>query len=70
VSVLSKIYHSSAILFKAELDQLRVEIFKNMENYPRDSVNHLLEIGLRSRNYEIRTISERLLGERETAYVS
>lgn len=70
VSVLTKIYHSSAILFKAELDQLRVEIFKNTENYPRDSVNHLLEIGLRSRNYEIRAISERLLGERETAYVS
>jgi HEAT repeat protein len=70
LSVLAKIYHSRAILFKADLDELRVEIFRSIENYPRDSVNHLLEIGLRSKNHEIRTISERLLVERGTADVS
>jgi len=68
--VLTKIYHSRAILFKADLDELRVEIFRSLENYPRDSVTHLLEIGLRSKNGEIRTISERLLWERGAADVS
>ncbi len=70
LSLLAKIYHSNALFFKADLDQLRVEIFKSIGNYPRDSVNHLLEIGLRSKNTEIRTISERLLDEREPAYVA
>lgn len=65
LSVLTKIYHSRAMLFKSDLDELRVEIFRSLENYPRDSVTHLLEIGLRSKNDEIRTISERLLGKKE-----
>ncbi len=70
LGVLTKIYNSNAIFFKADLDQLRVEIFKSIENYPRDSVNHLLDIGLRSKNNEIRAISERLIGEGEPEYVA
>lgn len=70
VNVFTRIYHSKAIFFKDGLDQIRVEIFRSLENYPRDSVTHLLEIGLHSRNHEIRTISERLIGERGTVGVS
>ena len=71
VNVFTKIYHSGGILFRAKnLDPLKVEIFRNLGNYPRDSVTHLLEMGLRSRIDEIRTISERLLRERGTADVA
>ena len=71
VNVFTKIYHSGGILFRAKnLDPLKVEIFRNLGNYPRESVAHLLEIGLRSRNDEIRTRSERLLSERGIADVA
>ncbi len=71
VPVFMKIYDSGGILFRAKkLDPLKVEIFRGLGNYPRDSVAPLLEMGLRSRNEEIRARSERLLEERGTAYVS
>lgn len=65
---LSDLYHSKAIVFRTALDELKVEIFRSLENYPRDAATHLLEAGLRSKNDEIRTISERLLGKGDAGH--
>jgi HEAT repeat protein len=62
--VLTKLCCSKAILFKAALNELKVEIFRGLDNYPPASITGLLETGLRSKNDEIRTISEKMLGEK------
>jgi len=61
VEPLLKIYNTKAFLYKGNLEDLKVEIFKTLANYPSDSVQKLLELGLSSKNEKIREISKKLI---------
>ena len=61
VDVLERLYSAKSLLFRGAMEGLRLEIFRNLRNYPPLSVRPLLERGLRSENSEIRKISEEIL---------
>ena len=61
IEVLIMLYNSKSFLFKGAFDELRVEIFKSLENYSFESVKPLLQIGQMSKNEEIRNIGEKLM---------
>ena len=61
VETLGKICHARALFYRSDLEGLKVEIFKSLENYPLESVTKLVDLGLRSRNEEIHALSEKLL---------
>jgi len=63
IEVLMKIMKSRTFLYRAALGDLKVEIFRSLRNYPRESVFPLLAIGINSKNDEIRAVSEKLLKE-------
>jgi|Deesub1362A_J573_1020465.scaffolds.fasta_scaffold00004_279 hypothetical protein len=69
---LLKIYNSKALLFKGSLEELKVEIFRNLDNYPLEALKPLLEAGQRSKNEEIKTISrdylQRILRKKKGYY--
>ena len=43
---------------RSDLEGLKVAIFRSLENYPRESVTKLVDLGLRSRNEEIHALSK------------
>ncbi len=61
VETLEKICHARALFYRGDLEGLKVEIFRSLENYPLESVRRLIELGLGSRNEEIHALSEKLL---------
>lgn len=61
LNALDRLYRSKTLLYRGSLEELKVEIFRGLENYPYGSTIPLLELGLKSKNEEIRSISERLL---------
>lgn len=61
VDTLSRLYDSKSLLYRAAMEELKVEIFRSLQNYPFLLVRPLLERGLNSKNKEIRSISENLL---------
>ena len=61
VETLGKICHARALFYRSDLEGLKVEIFRSLENYPLASVTKLVDLGLRSRNEEIHALSEKLL---------
>jgi len=61
IEPLMSIYKSRAILYKGLLEELKEEIFKNIQGYPRASIGPLLELGIKSRNNGIRAICEQFL---------
>ena len=61
IQALIKLYNSKALFYRGILDDLRVEIFRTIQNYPADAIKPLLEIGINSGNEEIRLLSENLL---------
>lgn len=61
VETLEKIFHTRALFYRGDLEGLKVEIFRSLENYPLESVKKLIHLGLGSRNEEIHTLSEKLL---------
>ena len=61
IQALIKLYNSKALFYRGILDELRVEIFRTIQNYPSDAIKPLLEIGINSGNEEIRLLSENLL---------
>jgi hypothetical protein len=65
IEPLIRLYKSPFPFFSSSRDELRLEIFKNLRNYPATSIKPLLEMGLNSSNYEIRSISSKLLKEIE-----
>jgi hypothetical protein len=67
VKPLMKVYHSRSLFNKSYLDDLKVDLFRTLDNYPPDSIQDLLALGLRSDNVEIREISERLMA-RESSF--
>ncbi|MBI5639707.1 MAG: HEAT repeat domain-containing protein [Nitrospirae bacterium] len=58
---LMKLYRSKTFLYKSALEDLKTEIFRNLQNYPPDAAAPLLEAGLKSKNSEIRSICEKLM---------
>ncbi|MEW6068300.1 MAG: HEAT repeat domain-containing protein [Nitrospirota bacterium] len=60
---LIKLYNSKSLLYKGVLDELKLEIFRNLQNYPQDAIMPLLELGIKSKNGEIKSISESLLSK-------
>lgn len=61
VKTLEKMYHARTILYRDNLEELKVEIFRSLEHYPPGSVRKLVELGLGSRNEEIHNLSEKYL---------
>jgi hypothetical protein len=61
VDPLKKIYNSKALLYRGILDELKIEIFRTLQSYPRIAIRPLLELGVNSKNKEIRSICENLL---------
>jgi hypothetical protein len=61
INSLLKIYNAKSLLYRGTLEELKVEIFKNLHNYPFDQVKRLIDLGMRSKNEEIRTLSQNSL---------
>jgi hypothetical protein len=61
VDALERLYSAKSLLFRNAIQEMRLEIFRNLRNYPPWSIRPLLERGLRSENNEIRKISEEAL---------
>ncbi len=64
IASLVQICKSTSILHNPARERLKVEIFRSLSRYPRDELAPLLKEGTASRDKEIRTISEALLGGR------
>lgn len=70
LKTLLKLYNSKSILYWRVLENLKVEIFKSLSNYPLQSIKPFVEQGLRSKSEEILSISKELskkLREAESA---
>lgn len=63
IEPLIKLYKSRALFYKGVLDELKEEIFKTVQGYPRVAIRPLLELGRNSGNNGIRSICEELLGD-------
>jgi HEAT repeat protein len=61
VGGLERLYNGKSLLFRNAMEELRLEIIRNLRNYPSESVRPLLERALKSENNEIRKISEEML---------
>ncbi len=61
VDILIKIYRSKTFLYKDNLEQLKTEVFRNLDNYHLDYIRPLVELGLSSKNQEVSSISEKLI---------
>ncbi len=61
IDPLKKVYNSKALLYRGILDELKTEIFRTLQSYPREAIRPLLELGVISKNKEIRSICENLL---------
>lgn len=61
IETLKKVYQTKSVLFRSYLEDLKVEIFKTLHKYPLDSVIPLAELGLKSKNKEIASISKKIL---------
>ncbi len=59
--VFQKIYNAYALLHKADLEKLKIEIFKSLHGYPFAEIKPLLQSGMQSKVREIKAISEKLL---------
>lgn len=64
LDTLTRLYQSKTMLYKSAMEELKVEIFKSLSNYPQAAVKSLLERGLTSKNKEIKAISEKLLNRK------
>ena len=69
LDILTRLYRSRTMLYRSSVEELKVEIFRSLSNYPQALVRPLLEQGLASKNKEIRAISEKLLKHRENGNV-
>lgn len=61
LDTLARLYRSKTMLYKSAMEELKIEIFKSLSNYPPAAVKSLLEQGLTSKEKEIKAISEKLL---------
>jgi pentatricopeptide repeat protein len=52
---------STSIVHRNDVDRLKVEIFRTLQNYPGPAVEPLLDYGIRSRNEEVAVICRKLM---------
>jgi HEAT repeat protein len=64
VESLERLYSAKSLLFRGAMEEIRVEIFRNLQNYPPPSVRPLVEKGLKSGNKEIKAISQELVSRK------
>jgi hypothetical protein len=62
LEALEGLYNTRALFYRSTLEDLKIEIFRSLHNYPRESIVSLVARGMKSKNEEIRTISQGLLG--------
>ena len=67
IKTLRKVCNARSLFYKGYLEDLKVELFRSLDNYSPDAIQELLPLGLRSDNEEIRAISERLMA-RESSF--
>lgn len=58
ISPLLNLYNAKTLLYRSFHEQLKVEIFRNIANYPPDALKPLIAAGLSSSNEEIQRIAE------------
>lgn len=63
IEPLKRLYKSKGLLFSSVRNELKLEIFRSLKQYPAYAIKPLLELGIHSKNAEIRAISTRLLKE-------
>ena len=51
------------MFYRDNLEELKIEIFKNLDNYPFDSIKPLIDLGLSYKNKIISSLIEKLLRE-------
>jgi hypothetical protein len=66
IEPLKKLYRSKGIFFSSGRDEMRLEIFKTLDGYHANAIKPLLDLGLKSKNNEIRSLSQRLLKDPKT----
>ena len=60
IKQLLRLCRSRTLLHRSIYEELKVEIFRSLKNYPQDAIKPFLELGTKSKNEEIRSISENL----------
>jgi HEAT repeat protein len=63
VEPLMSLYKSKGFLYRSKWNEIKLEIFKSLKSYPAHAAKPLIELGMKSRNEEIRSISQKLLYE-------
>lgn len=63
IELLKKLYRSKGLFFSSARNELKLEIFKSLKYYPVYAIRPLLELGIQSKDTEIRSISMKLLKE-------
>jgi hypothetical protein len=61
LETLKRVYKSKPLLFRSAHEDLRVEIFRNLHKFPSHAARPLIELGMKSKNREIKSISEQLI---------
>jgi hypothetical protein len=60
LQTLMRLYNSRTLMYRATLEELKTEIFRGLHNFRPEDIRPFIEKGLRSKNAEIRSISEKL----------
>jgi hypothetical protein len=63
---LRRLYKSKVLFFSSARNDLRLEIFRTLKHYPAHAIKPLVELGLESKDKELRNISEKLLKEEQS----
>jgi HEAT repeat protein len=59
IEALLKIYRTWSLFNQKNLQELKVEIFRNLQNYSPEAVRRLIDVGRSSKNEEIRSLCEK-----------
>jgi HEAT repeats len=68
LETLKKVYKARPLLFRSSHEDLMVEIFRNLHQFPAHAARPLVELGMKSRNREIKSISEQLTKRSEDGH--
>lgn len=63
IAPLMRLYKTKVLFFSGAKNELKREIFKTLKYYPAYAIKPLLELGIHSKDSEIKTISKRILKE-------
>ncbi len=59
--VLYKVVTTRTLFRKGQLEELKAEVYRNLKSFPLDAIEPILEVGVKSKNPEIQSISRDLL---------